>query len=97
MPKRKADNLLTPENSSRWPLLFRDPEAAGLLFQGQAWANLLADCQAKAEDLRYKIIHNVPSTEDARVIQIFQRGQVAILEDIIGLETELKEWRAQRK
>lgn len=67
-----------------------------LLFREQ-WANLVEDCRIKAEDLRYKIIHNVPSTEDARVVQNFQRGQVAILEDIIGLEAELKEWRAAHK
>ena len=98
MPKqRKTDNLLTTENSLRWPLLFRDPEAAGLLFLAEGWQRLVEDCQAKAEDLRYKIIHNVPSTEDARVVQNFQRGQVAILEDIIGLESELKEWRQNHK
>jgi len=42
-------------------------------------------------------VHSVPSTEEAKVIQNFQRGQLAVLEDIIGLETELKEWRAAHK
>ena len=96
MPKRKVD-LLTPENSLRWPALFRDPELAALLFQTPGWVKLVEDCQAKAEDLRYKIVYNVPTTEEATAIQNFQRGQVAALQDLIGLEAELKEWRAAHK
>lgn len=95
MAKKKES--VSSLDSLRWPLLFRDPEEAGLLCQGQAWEKLVADCQAKAEDLRYKIIHNVPSTKDAEVVQTFQRGQIAVLEDIIGFEAELKEWRAAHK
>ena len=96
MPKRKVD-LLTQENSWRWRALFHDPELAALLFQAPGWAKLVEDCQAKAEDLRYKIVHKVPTTNDATIEQTFQRGQIAVLEDLIGLEAELKEWRAAHK
>ena len=98
MPKRKVEhNLPTQENSLRWPALFRDPELAALLFLAPAWQSLVQDCQAKAEDLRYKIVHKVPTTNDATIEQTFQRGQIAVLEDLIGLEAELKEWRQSHK
>jgi hypothetical protein len=54
---------------------------------------LVEDCQAKAEDLQHKIVHKVPTTSEATIEQTFWRGQIATLEDIIGLENELKEWR----
>ena len=96
MPKRQH-NLPTPENSLRWPALFRDPELAALLFLAPGWVKLVEDCQAKAEDLRYKIVYNVPTTPEATMEQTFWRGKVAALEDIIGLEKDLKEWRQTHK
>ena len=98
MPKqRKAEQSLPTLESLRWPTLFRDPELAALLFPAPAWQSLVQDCQAKAEDLRYKIVHKVPTTNDATIEQTFQRGQIAVLEDLIGLEAELKEWRQTHK
>jgi hypothetical protein len=51
------------------------------------------DCRRKAEDLRHKIVHKIPTTDEAVAIQNFERGQIAALEDIIGLKQELKEWK----
>jgi hypothetical protein len=38
-------------------------------------------------------VHKVPTSDEAVAIQNFQRGQIAALEDIIGLEQEVKEWK----
>jgi len=94
VPKKQPQPLT---DSLRWPQLFRDPELAALLCQAPGWVKLVEDCQAKAEDLRYKIVHKVPTTNDATIEQTFQRGQIAVLEDLIGLEAELKEWRQSHK
>ena len=93
MPKRRNQNQ--PLESIRWPQLFQDPEAVDLLFLGQAFPRLVEDCRVRAEDLRHKIVHKVPTSDEAVAIQNFQRGQIAALEDIIGLEQEVKEWKEQ--
>jgi len=93
----KKDKQSQQVDSFRWPSLFTDAEIVALLFNNPAWPKLVADCQAKAEDLRYKIVHKVPTTNDATIEQTFQRGQIAVLEDLIGLEAELKEWRQTHK
>jgi hypothetical protein len=89
--KRKNQQQLI--ESFRWPTLFQDPEAVDLLFLGQAFPKLVEDCRRKAEDLRHKIVHKIPTTDEAVAIQNFERGQIAALEDIIGLKQELKEWK----
>jgi len=94
MPKRKISPN-QPLESIRWPQLFRDPEAVDLLYLGQAFPRLVEDCRVRVADLRHKIVHNVPTSDEAVAIQNFQRGQIAALEDIIGLEQEVKEWKEQ--
>ena len=79
--------------SLRWPNVFHDEELSALLFSTQAWPKLILDCQGKLQDLTYKVVHDLPTTSEAQITQAFYRGQVAVLEDIIGLESELKEWR----
>lgn len=93
MPRRKENQQGSIQESFRWPKLFERAELAGLLFLAEAWPKLVEDCCNRAENLKFKVVHNIPTTKEAEAEQNFQRGQIAAFEDFIGLEQELKEWR----
>lgn len=58
---------------------------------------LLEDCQAKAEELSYKIAHNIPENEMAEKQMNYYRGRLSVFEDLLGLAQELKEWKEAHK
>lgn len=100
MPRRKIlpkDNLVVdPSISLRFPNLFASDRGAEVL-EHPEWQLLLADLQKWVEDLSYRLVHQLPEGENARLEQAFWRGKVAVFEDLIFLKEEYQKWKAGEK
>ena len=94
MAKRKQEEY---QESLKWPNLFANVEAVQLLVSRPEWKLLVEDCQAWVERLSYKLAHNVPTTEEAERLQVWDRGLMAGLERIVDLEQDAKDWKDQHK
>ena len=85
------------QDSFRWPGAFSNPEACSLLADQPGWKLVVADLQALADSLQYKVVHQVPVSMEQVAQQNFERGQIAALERILEFEQELAEWKKARK
>jgi hypothetical protein len=49
------------------------------------------------EDLSYRLVHQLPKGEEARLEQAFWRGKIAAFEDLLLLKDEWKRWKGSEK
>ena len=97
MPNRKAVVVEELSTSERWPRLFKDVEVAQALLEEQTFQVLLEDLRQKVAYLSRIVVHNIPVTDTAVAEHNFMRGKISAMEDLIGLQDELKQWKeAQR-
>ena len=96
MPRHRTPINLDPHltlDSLRWPKLFANLEAAQAAVQSQGFSLILEDLQALRETLEYDVIHTTNTME----LTNFYRGQIAVLERLRDLPTELAEWKQSRR
>lgn len=94
MARRKDSN---PNQSLRWPVLFKDPDKAESLFSAEGWNQLLADLRGRKQELSDGIVHDIPHTPENVALQNFDRGCCSVAEDLLGLEEEYRKWKEQTK
>ena len=94
MPRHKDHSQ---SQSLRWPQLFKDPEAVESLLSVEGWKVLLADLRDRKEALSEGIVHDIPHSQENMATQNFDRGCVSVVEDLLGLEEEYRNWKEQTK
>lgn len=81
------------QESLRWPNLFSNLDQAQSLVGNPAWSKLSSDLDVLRVGLEYRLIHDLKSMEEIN----FFRGQIAILENLLGLPAELAEWKQSHR
>lgn len=89
MTKRKQ----SIPDSYRWPQAFNNLEASSLLVDSQGWKLVEADLQNLLDSLVYDVVHETKTME----LTNFYRGQIAVLERVLGLRQELEGWKQEHK
>jgi len=56
--------------------------------------DLLADLRAKKETLSGEIVHDIPYKPEQIALQNTYRGCISVIEDLLELEQEFKNWKA---
>lgn len=62
----------------------------------EGWAELLADLRARKQELSDGIVHDVPYTPEQIAMQNFERGCCSVIEDLLRLEEEYRNWKEQK-
>ena len=88
MPKRPRKDSNQMQDSVRWPRQFANLAASQSLVDHPAWAEMEAEWADQAADLTFRLVHDRAHLHDD-----FYRGQLAILEMMLGFRAELKDWK----